>query len=975
MPEIGQIVSKKSVDEIFRLDEGFQKSSISLKAMLDILEKANTLLKSSALTTESLNKAQKQTAEISTNLTKIGGQLAKGQEKLKNIEIERNRIQEQQRRVLAKNLTVQEKSNVILQKGKLLLQQRNKEVKQNILANQALKGSYNAISISLSKNIAKFKAMSESERETSKRGKELTATIKRQDAQLKKLDGQMGRSQRHVGDYGRAIAGSAKALLGAFGLIGGVAALARVLTSSFKTVVQFEKKQSELAAVLRTNTKGIERLTKASLEYGRVTKFTASEVSTLQKELAKLGFTQSEIILSTKAVLDLAAATESDLGEAAKVTGAALRAFNLSASESERVASVLAVATTKSALAFEDYGSALSNVAPVAAAFGFSIEDTVALLGTLRDAGFEANKASVATRNILLNLADSGGVLAQKLGGSVRSFDELIPALIKLREEGISLGESLELTDKRSVAAFNRFLEGAESANKLRDGLIGVTGELDRMVEVRLDNVAGDVTLLASAWDGLVLAMGKSGFFRSIIQGATNVVKELTPITNEFEILFNKIKEGEEIIKDVGFFDFQDLSKKAQDVIKGFRVVSTEELKEVRIAFVNELKEIGFTAKTASGIWGAYLKDRIAQTKAEEDAVIASEKKKQDAIDRTAVENKAAAKKTAIENDKKNDKIARSDKKLAEEHADIIEDDFNAVEDFETKKLGVQINSNIASLEQTKKFLKEQAKSEEDDRKKKAADKKKDEDDARELEEEISLQKNELAFEAASVAGDILFAGKQAQLAEDLTLLQQEKEARLAAAEGNAEELERINKEFAVKENAIKTKQAKADKQASLTQAIINTAEAITKALPNIPLSILAAAFGALQIAKIASTPIPKFHKGTKNAPGTGFIAGDSPTSRAASELVITKGGETYLAKKDTLFVGNKFKGAEVKNSKETEAILRGDKGVSNTIVNFDTLELQKSNAKGFKDLRRTIIATQIKNNRTVSNAYKQQFL
>ena len=61
---------------------------------------------------------------------------------------------------------------------------------------------------------------------------------------------------------------------------------------------------------------------------------------------------------------------------------------------------------------------------------------------------------------------------------------------------------------------------------------------------------------------------------------------------------------------------------------------------------------------------------------------------------------------------------------------------------------------------------------------------------------------------------------------------------------------------------AEKNKQASRDKALAIFQATISTARAITEALPNIPLSILIGAAGAIQIAAIASQPIPKFEKG-----------------------------------------------------------------------------------------------------------------
>jgi hypothetical protein len=59
-----------------------------------------------------------------------------------------------------------------------------------------------------------------------------------------------------------------------------------------------------------------------------------------------------------------------------------------------------------------------------------------------------------------------------------------------------------------------------------------------------------------------------------------------------------------------------------------------------------------------------------------------------------------------------------------------------------------------------------------------------------------------------------------------------------------------------------KTKQANRDKALAIFQAIISTSRAVAEALPNIPLSILVGAAGAIQVAAIAAQPIPKFEKG-----------------------------------------------------------------------------------------------------------------
>ncbi len=81
----------------------------------------------------------------------------------------------------------------------------------------------------------------------------------------------------------------------------------------------------------------------------------------------------------------------------------------------------------------------MSIVRPVANSFGFTIEETTALLGALANSGFDASSAATATRNILLNLADSSGKLALALGGPVDNLEDLVKGLKKLNSEGIDL--------------------------------------------------------------------------------------------------------------------------------------------------------------------------------------------------------------------------------------------------------------------------------------------------------------------------------------------------------------------------------------------------------------------------------------------------------------------------------------------------------------------------------------------------------
>lgn len=303
----------------------------------------------------------------------------------------------------------------------------------------------------------------------------------------------------------------------------------QVFAQGFGKIADFEQANADLSTILGKNVKDIKGLTDSAMSLGRTTEYTASQVTMLQTELAKLGFNESQIRSMQEPILHFATAVGTDLPSAASLAGAALRMFELPASKTEDVLGALAVSTNKSALSFSYLNEALSIVGPVANTFGFSIEDTTALLGSLANAGFDASSAATATRNILLNLANSNGKLAKSLGGSVKTFPDLIEGLKTLDEKGIDLATTLELTDKRSVAAFNAFLSGADSAMELRESLDDVDGELQRIADERLNTVQGSIKLLQSAWEGFILQMsGSKGVVKSVIDFLTASVTKFT---------------------------------------------------------------------------------------------------------------------------------------------------------------------------------------------------------------------------------------------------------------------------------------------------------------------------------------------------------------------------------------------------------------------------------------------------------------
>ncbi len=319
--------------------------------------------------------------------------------------------------------------------------------------------------------------------------------------------------------------------VGAQAVINGIVASFTKLREGVGDVVNFEFSISRLAAILGTTSDKINDLTLDAKRLGATTKYTASEAAELQIELAKLGFTKKEVLESTESILRFAQATGAGLSEAAALSGAALRMFNADTRETERYVSAMAVSTTKSALSFSYLATAMPIVGPVAKAFNFTIEDTLSLLGKLADSGFDASMAATATRNIFLNLADDSGKLAQALGKPVKTLPDLVTGLLKLKEQGVDLNTTLELTDKRSVAAFNAFLTAADKIIPLRNQITGVEEELAKTARTMGENIKGELANLSSAWEAFMITLLKD---KDAISG----------FLSEFTSLFRSMREA-----------------------------------------------------------------------------------------------------------------------------------------------------------------------------------------------------------------------------------------------------------------------------------------------------------------------------------------------------------------------------------------------------------------------------------------------
>ena len=278
-------------------------------------------------------------------------------------------------------------------------------------------------------------------------------------------------------------------------------AFVSLMRSALVESMEFSKALSGLQAVTGTSKDEMEAFSKEAKRLGASTAFTAAQVVELQTEFAKLGFTKDEILNVTEATLDLAAAAGTDLANAATVAGSTLRGFGMDSSQTARVADVMAKSFSASALDIGKFQESMKLVAPIAKTVKVNIEQATAALSVLADAGISGSMAGTQLRRVMTDLAMKTG----------KDFQTSL-AMTQTRLEGASsdaqrLAIAKELVGQRAASTLLILAENGQKLGVLEDKYNGAAGAAKRMAEVRLDNLAGDVTILKSAWSGMLLSI------------------------------------------------------------------------------------------------------------------------------------------------------------------------------------------------------------------------------------------------------------------------------------------------------------------------------------------------------------------------------------------------------------------------------------------------------------------------------------
>lgn len=360
-------------------------------------------------------------------------------------------------------------------------------------------------------------ALASSEKELAQYGKELEKAEKYGDGFNDALD-EMDDAAQKASD-GFSVMKGALASLVADGIRLAIDGIKELATETFRVGTSFEQEMAKVAAISGADAEAVEKLNAKAKEMGETTVFSASEAASAFEYMAMAGWDTEDMLSGIEGVMSLAAASGEDLATTSDIVTDALTAMGYSAGDAGKLADVMAAASSSANTNVSLMGSTFKYAAPLIGAMGYSMEDAAVAIGLMANAGIKGEKSGTALRTILTNLSaptdrvqkamDRLGISLTDEAGNMRSLDDVMKDLrtgFKDLSETEKTQVAADLAGKEAMSGLLAVVNAAPADyEKLTKAVNNSTGAAENMADTMNDTVNGQITLLKSKVEGIMI--------------------------------------------------------------------------------------------------------------------------------------------------------------------------------------------------------------------------------------------------------------------------------------------------------------------------------------------------------------------------------------------------------------------------------------------------------------------------------------
>lgn len=322
-----------------------------------------------------------------------------------------------------------------------------------------------------------------------------------------------------------------------------------------KPAIAFEQQMSRVQAILDLDktSADMDKLTKSAREWGAASSFSPTEAAQAQHALASAGFTTNQVLDALGGTLQLAEAGQVELARAAQIAAGTLNGFGLQAKEITRVNDVMLRATDLTATSVDGFGETMKYVAPIAKAYGATLEETSAMIGLLGNNNILDTQAGTSLRAIMTRFAappkeaqkviDKFNLTLTDSKGNLLDMSDIFEE-INRKTKNLGEAERLEIYKKlggqEAISAFATLVDQSavvdentgQAVNKLKE----LTKQLERSqgaaakaAAIIKDNLAGDLEQLKGGVEDLSVSLlnALGGNLRNAVQGFTQFIEKI----------------------------------------------------------------------------------------------------------------------------------------------------------------------------------------------------------------------------------------------------------------------------------------------------------------------------------------------------------------------------------------------------------------------------------------------------------------
>lgn len=339
----------------------------------------------------------------------------------------------------------------------------------------------------------------------------------------------------------------------------GIAAIGVGIKKATTVFTAFDDEIRKVQATSGATAEQMNTLRNQAKELGRTTRWSASEAAEAQFEFAKAGFEANEIYNATPAILNTATAGQLSLAEATEITAGTLRMFKLNADQSKRVGDALAMTANSSTTDIRGLGESLKYAGLGATDFGMSLEQTLAVLGTLGNNKIDSSMAGTGLRSVFSAFKDknkakiliNAGIQLTE-DGSYRNF---LKILDDIKTKTANMKEAQRLSFMRNVFGEQGelvmsalFKTNQKDFDELLKKIEDSKGYSQKVAEIFDGGLGGSFKNLSSAIEGVSIS-----FIEVLAPTFITVTNIATSVINIFTRFFEWLNSGSTIANTLMF--------------------------------------------------------------------------------------------------------------------------------------------------------------------------------------------------------------------------------------------------------------------------------------------------------------------------------------------------------------------------------------------------------------------------------------